>query len=68
MAEFPFVDLKTGERWSVRPTDHRMPWWILLAGRRVAGSHAWDYLQALKLRGARIGETVRDVLPELGAV
>ena len=64
MAEFPFVDLKTGERWSVRPTDHRLPWWILLADRRVAGSHAWDYLQALKLRGAGLGETVRAVLPD----
>jgi len=63
MAAFPFVDLRTGERWNVRPTDHRFPWWILLAQRRVAGSHAWDYLQALKLRNARIGETVRDVLP-----
>jgi squalene-associated FAD-dependent desaturase len=63
MAAFPFVDLRTGERWSVRPTDHRFPWWVLLAQRRVAGSRAWDYLQALKLRNARIGETVRDVLP-----
>lgn len=63
MAEFPFVDLKTGERWAVRPTDHRMAWWIFLSNRRVAGSHAWDYLQALKLRGARHGATVREVLP-----
>jgi squalene-associated FAD-dependent desaturase len=63
MADFPFVDLASGERWSVRPTDHRVPWWILLAHRRVAGSRAWDYLEALKLRRARIGETVRDVLP-----
>jgi squalene-associated FAD-dependent desaturase len=63
MAEFPFVDLKSGERWSVRPTDHRMPWWILLAHRRVAGSLAWDYLQALKLRGAGLDQSVRDVLP-----
>lgn len=63
MAEFPFVDLKTGERWNVRPTDHRMAWWILLRDRRVAGSHAWDYLQALKLRGARHGATVREMLP-----
>lgn len=62
-AEFPFVDLKSGERWSVRPTDHRLPWWVLLRHRRVAGSHAWDYLQALKLRNARIGDTVKDVLP-----
>jgi hydroxysqualene dehydroxylase len=63
MADFPFVDLRSGERWSVRPTDHRFPWWILLAHRRVAGSHAWDYLQALKLRSAGVGETVRDLLP-----
>jgi hydroxysqualene dehydroxylase len=63
MAEFPFIDLKTGERWSVKPTDHRFPWWVLLNHRRVAGSQAWDYLQALKLRGARIGDTVKDVLP-----
>jgi squalene-associated FAD-dependent desaturase len=63
MADFPFVDLRTGERWSVRPTDHRFPWWILLAQRRVAGSHAWDYLQALKLRAARLGDTVGEVLP-----
>jgi len=63
MAEFPFVDLKSGERWAVRPTDHRMAWWIFLSDRRVAGSHAWDYLQVLKLRGARLGATVREVLP-----
>jgi squalene-associated FAD-dependent desaturase len=62
MADFPFVDLRSGERWSVRPTDHRIPWWILLRHRRVAGSHAWDYLQVLKLRSARIGDTVRDAL------
>jgi squalene-associated FAD-dependent desaturase len=63
MAEFPFMDLRSGERWTVRPTDHRMAWWIFLKDRRVAGSHAWDYLQALKLRNARIGATVREVLP-----
>jgi squalene-associated FAD-dependent desaturase len=63
MAAFPFVDLKTGERWNVRPTDHRMAWWIFLRDRRVAGSHVWDYLQALKLRSARLGATVHEVLP-----
>ncbi|MEZ5832830.1 MAG: hydroxysqualene dehydroxylase HpnE [Dongiaceae bacterium] len=63
MAEFPFVDLRTGERWSVRPTDHRMAWWIFLAHRRVAGTRAWDYLQALKLRAALPDASVREVLP-----
>ncbi|HEX6118575.1 MAG TPA: hydroxysqualene dehydroxylase HpnE [Dongiaceae bacterium] len=63
VAEFPFVDLRSAERWIVRPTDHRMPCWIFLAGRRVAGSRAWDYLQALKLRRADRGATVAAVLP-----
>ena len=64
MAAFPFLDLKTGERWSVRPTDTRFPWWMFLAQRRVAGSHAWDYLQALKLRGASMQATVAEILPK----
>lgn len=63
MANFPFVDLKSGARWAVRPTDHRAPWWVFLSDRRVAGSHAWDYLQALKLRNALPTATVAEVLP-----
>lgn len=62
-AEFPFIDLRTGERWSIQPTDHRLPWWILLRHRRVAGSHPWNYLQALRLRRAGAGQAVTDVLP-----
>lgn len=62
-ADFPFLDLKTGERWNVRPTDHRFPFWLFLKHRRVAGSRPWDYLQALKLRDASVHETVAQVLP-----
>ncbi len=62
MANFPFVDLASGEHWAVRPTDHRMPWWVFLRDRRVAGSHSWDYLQALKLRNAAPTATVAEVL------
>lgn len=63
-AAFPFLDLKTGERWIVAPTDHLFPWWLFLKHRRVAGSHAWDYLQALKLRNAAPHQTVAQVLPQ----
>jgi squalene-associated FAD-dependent desaturase len=62
-AAFPFLDLRTGERWTVSPTDHLFPWWLFLKHRRVAGSHAWDYLQALKLRNAGPRQTVAEVLP-----
>ncbi len=28
-ALFPFIDLATGERWTVRPNAGRLPWWML---------------------------------------
>ena len=46
-AEFDFADLKSGERWRLRPNDGRLPWWVLLPGRRVPGSRALDYLADL---------------------
>lgn len=43
-AAFPFVDLATDERWTVRPNAGRLPWWIFAKGRRVPGTSASDYL------------------------
>jgi hydroxysqualene dehydroxylase len=61
-AEFDFADLKSGERWRLRPNDGRLPWWILLPGRRVPGSRAFDYLAIASLLragpDATIGETI----------
>src|ERR1700684_1552144 len=33
-AEFQFVDLAGGERWTLRPNSGRVPWWIFDASRR----------------------------------
>ena len=41
---FPFMDIKSGERWSVRPNLGRIPWWIFAKGRRVPDSRLSDYL------------------------
>jgi len=57
-ASFPFLDLATGERWSVRPNSGRIPWWMLVPARRVAGTRAADYLPALGLARARADKTV----------
>ncbi|ACL61885.1 hydroxysqualene dehydroxylase HpnE [Methylobacterium nodulans] len=46
-AAFPFADLRTGERWTLRPNAGRLPWWVLDASRRVPGSRARDYLAPL---------------------
>jgi len=61
-ADFPFVDLKTGERWTLRIGDGRIPWWIFDATRRVPGTTARDYLSFARLlrppRDAAIGDVV----------
>jgi squalene-associated FAD-dependent desaturase len=62
IATFPFLDLKASERWSVRPTEGRVPWWLFVAGRRVAGTRALDYLDALKLARASTTATISQTL------
>ena len=62
-AEFPFVDLASGARWTVKPNAGRLPWWILSPGRRVPGTSVLDYLGLAKLlradASATIGATMR---------
>ena len=45
---FPFLDLRTGQRWHLRPNAGRLPWWILDARRRVPGTKVRDYFSALR--------------------
>ena len=40
---FPFIDVKTNERWTVRPNNGRIPWWIFRADRRVPNTRLSDY-------------------------
>jgi len=62
-AEFHFMDLQLGRRWTVRPDDGPVPWWIFDAARRVPGTSARDYLALLTLMrrhpGRCLGEIVR---------
>jgi len=59
---YPFLDLATGERWTVRPNRGRVPWWLFAPGRRVAGTGVTDYLRALSLAMARSDDVVTDRL------
>lgn len=60
---FDFLDLKTGQRWKLRPNASRLPWWIFFADRRAPDTRPLDYLDAARLlfarEGAAIGETMR---------
>ncbi len=48
-ALFPFVDLKTNERWTVRPNRGRIPWWVLSRSRRVPDTRLSDYFGMRKI-------------------
>jgi squalene-associated FAD-dependent desaturase len=61
-AYFPFVDLASGERWTMRPNDGPIPWWIFASSRRVAGTKAHHYVRALRLLAAKPDSSVADVL------
>jgi squalene-associated FAD-dependent desaturase len=61
-AEFPFADLRTGERWTLRPNAGRLPWWILDARRRVPGTRTQEYLAPIAVLRAPAEATVGDVM------
>ena len=67
-ARFPFLDLRTGRRWQVRPNSGWVPWWVLCAGRRVPDTSARSYLSALRFRAAGPDRTVSDCVGRSGVL
>ena len=68
-AEFPFVDLVSGERWTLRPNESRMPWWVLDPRRRVPGTKVIDYLALARfLRPVTPRQAVGEILDCKGAL
>jgi squalene-associated FAD-dependent desaturase len=61
-AEFSFIDLASRERWTLRPNDGRLPFWIFDPGRRVPGTHALDYAALARLVWGPKGKTVGEVI------
>lgn len=57
---FPFVDLASGRRWTVRVSPGHLPWWILRPSRRVPDTGVLDYLAALRLAWAGPDATMAD--------
>ncbi len=60
---FPFLELSSGLRWTLRPNLGRLPWWVLSRKRRTPGTRAADYLSLLKLRRLDEGASVAASLP-----
>lgn len=65
-AEIPFLDLVSGQRWTVAPDRGRIPWSWLSAARRVPGAGLMDYLRGWRLTRATDAQAVADVMPVSG--
>jgi len=61
-AVFPFVDAATKERWTVRPNQGLLPWWVLRSTARVPATRALHYSAVLRLRRADASATVATTL------
>lgn len=65
-AEYPFIDLRTGERWVVRPDRGKIPWSLLSGSRRVPGCSMVEYLKGINLAVAGADKTVWSCLDHQG--
>jgi squalene-associated FAD-dependent desaturase len=62
VAQFPFVDFTTGQRWLLDLGDSRLPLWVLDDERRVPDTGLLDYLALAPLAWASTSRKVGDVI------
>ena len=62
-AQFPFVDITTGQRWQLDLGDGRLPSWVFDEARRVPDTGLFDYLKLAPLIWAGEGKLVGDTIP-----
>ncbi len=67
-AGFPFVDVRDGRRWTLRPNDGPLPWWLFSRARRVPGTKPFDYLALARLMKASAEQSIGEVLNPRGAL
>ena len=63
-SRFPFVDLASGERWTVAPGAGRLPLWIFDRNKRIPGTRPSAYLAGFRLAWAGADATVAQCLDE----
>lgn len=61
-AIFPFLDVNSGERWTVAPDAGSIPWWVFRRETRVPGTGLLEYGQLLALNCAGATATVDQAL------
>jgi squalene-associated FAD-dependent desaturase len=67
-AQFPFVDLTSGQRWQLDLGDGRLPLWVFDRARRVPDTGLRDYLALMPLIWAGQSKLVGDTIPCKGTL
>ena len=67
-AQFPFVDLATGQRWQLDLGESRLPLWVFDRARRVPDTGLLEYLALMPLLWASKGRLVGDAIPCRGTL
>jgi squalene-associated FAD-dependent desaturase len=67
-AQFPFVDIVTGQRWQLDLGDGKLPLWVFDEARRVPDTGLRDYLALAPLVWAGTGKLVGDTIPCKGTL
>jgi len=67
-AQFPFVDITTGQRWQLDLGDGKLPLWVFDEARRVPDTGLRDYLALAPLVWAGTGKLVGDTIPCKGTL
>jgi squalene-associated FAD-dependent desaturase len=67
-AEFDFIDLPTGEKWTLRFGDGRFPWWIFDKDRRVPQTDVVDYLPLARLLWTSTDKPIAEVISCSGPI
>jgi squalene-associated FAD-dependent desaturase len=65
-AEFPFLDLKSSARWTLRFNDGRLPLWMFDSTRRVPDTRVRDYFSLARLLWPASDKTVGETIAAKG--
>ena len=68
LAQFPFADITTGQRWQLDLGDGKLPLWVFDEARRVPDTRLLDYLALAPLVWAGTGKLVGDTIPCKGTL
>jgi len=61
-AQFPFIDIASGEQWTLRFGDSRFPWWVFDKDRRVPQTGVVDYLPLARLAWAQADKPIGEIM------